>query len=86
MGRHYSGNGREIRKRGLTVEVKLTGSPEGNQKAFESAIRTLKRRMVQEGVIRDLRSREYYESKGEIRRRKRQEAIRREKKRNKVEL
>ena len=86
MGRHYVGCGREIQKRGMNVEVKPASSPEGAQKALESAIRTLKRRMVQEGVIRDLRNKEYAETKGQIRRKKRQDAIRREKKRNRTQV
>lgn len=79
--RHYFGNGREIRKRGLTVEIKPTGNIESDVRTLESAIRTLKRKLVQEGVIRDLRRKEYYESKGQIRRRMKLDAIRREKKR-----
>lgn len=84
MGRHYVGNGRDIQKRGLSVDVKPATSPEGAQKALESAIRTLKRRMVQEGVIKDLRRKEYAETKGQIRRKKLQDAIRRAKKRNRT--
>lgn len=79
--RHYFGNGREIRKRGLTVEIKPTGNIESDVRTLESAIRTLKRKLVQEGIIRDLRRKEYYESKGQIRRRMKLDAIRREKKR-----
>lgn len=79
--RHYFGNGREIRKRGLTVEVKPTGNIESDIRSLETAIRSLKRKMVQEGVIRDLRRKEYHETKGQIRRRKKLDAIRRENKR-----
>ncbi|HEX8350413.1 MAG TPA: 30S ribosomal protein S21 [Hymenobacter sp.] len=81
MGSHYNGNGRDIHKRGLAVEVKPASSPEGAAKALESAMRTLKRRAVQEGLIRDMRRKEYAETKGELRRKAKQDAIRRTKKR-----
>ena len=82
MGQHYNGNGRDIHKRGLAVEVKPAHNPEQALKNLDSAMRTLKRRAVQEGLIRDMRRKEYVETKGQIRRKKRQEAIRRQKKRN----
>lgn len=82
MGAHYNGNGRDIHKRGLTVDVKPAHSPEQAQKNLDSALRTLKRRVVQEGLIRDMRRKEYAETKGQISRKKKQEAIRRQKKRN----
>lgn len=82
MGAHYNGNGRDIHKRGLAVEVKPAHTPEQAARALESAMKTLKRRAVQEGLIRDMRRKEYVETKGQIRRKKRQEAIRRQKKRN----
>lgn len=81
MGRHYNGNGRDFHKRGLTVEVKSSSSPEGAAKAVEAAIRTLKKLMVQEGTIRDMRRKEYAETKGQVRRKARQDAIRRNRKR-----
>ena len=84
MGSHYNGNGRDIGKRGLAVEVKPAANFEQAAKNVESAIRTLKRRMVQEGVIRDMRRKEYSETKGQVRRKKAQEAIRRQKKRNRL--
>lgn len=82
MGAHYNGNGRDIHKRGLAVEVKPAHNPEQALKNLDSAMRTLKRRSVQEGLIRDMRRKEYVETKGQIRRKKRQEAIRRQKKKN----
>lgn len=80
MGQHYNGNGRDIHKRGLAVEVKPAHTPEQALKNLDSAMRTLKRRAVQEGLIRDMRRKEYVETKGQVRRKKRQEAIRRQKK------
>jgi ribosomal protein S21 len=80
VGQHYNGNGRDIHKRGLAVEVKPAHTPEQALKNLDSAMRTLKRRAVQEGLIRDMRRKEYVETKGQIRRKKRQEAIRRQKK------
>jgi ribosomal protein S21 len=81
VGKHYNGNGREIHKRGLAIELKPTHSPEAAAKALESAIKTLKRRSVQEGLIRDMRRKEYAETRGQIRRRAKQDAIRRSRKR-----
>ncbi len=81
MGVHYNGNGRDIHKRGLTVDVKPVHTAEQALKNLDSAMRTLKRRVVQEGLIRDMRRKEYVETKGQIRRKKKQEAIRRQKKR-----
>lgn len=81
MGVHYNGNGRDIHKRGLTVDVKPAHTAEQALKNLDSAMRTLKRRVVQEGLIRDMRRKEYVETKGQIRRKKKQEAIRRQKKR-----
>lgn len=77
MGQHYNNNGREIHKRGLAVEVKQVNHPDAQAKAVESAIRTLKRRMIQEGVVRDLRKHEYAETKGQKRRKAKAEAVRR---------
>jgi small subunit ribosomal protein S21 len=86
MGNKHSATaGREIHKRGMLVEVKHTynsfenpeKSSELRGKSFETALKTLKRRMVQEGMIRDMRRKEYYESKGQIRRKKQKEGIRR---------
>lgn len=81
MGRHFNGNGRDIHKRGLAVEVKPSNSPEGATKALDAAMRTLKRRAVQEGLIRDMRRCEYFETKGQLRRKAKQDAVRRAKKR-----
>jgi len=82
VGKHYNDNGRDIRKRGLAIEVKPAHNPEQALRNLDSAMKTLKRRTVQEGLIRDLRRKEYAETKGQIRRKKRQEAIRRQKKKN----
>jgi ribosomal protein S21 len=80
VGAHYNGNGRDIHKRGLAVEVKTSHNPEMALKNLDSAMRTLKRRTVQEGLIRDMRRKEFAETKGQIARKKRQEAVRRSKK------
>ena len=84
MGKHYPGNGRDIGKKGLTIDIKPTNHPEAMAKAIESAIRNLKRRVVQEGLIRDMRKKEYHETRGQIRRKKLQEAVRRQKKRDRM--
>lgn len=54
-------------KKGLTVEVR-----NGN---VEGAIRLLSRRIKQEGIMRELRARSYYEKPSEKKRRKHAEAI-----------
>lgn len=82
MGAHYNGNGRDIHKRGMTVEVKPASNPEQALRNLDSAMKTLKRRVVQEGLIRDMRRKEYAETKGQLARKKRQDAIRRAKKRS----
>jgi len=82
VGKHYNGNGRDINKRGMTVEVKPAHSPEQASKNLDQAMRTLKRRVVQEGLVRDMRRKEYFESKGQVRRKKLQEAVRRQQKKN----
>lgn len=59
-------------KKGLTVEVR-----NGN---IEGAIRLLTRRVKQEGLMRELRARTYYEKPSIKRRRKHAEAVSRWKK------
>lgn len=81
MGKHYHGNGRDIHKRGFAVEVKPAHTPEQALRNLDSAMKTLKRRTIQEGLIRDLRRKEYAETRGQVRRKKRMDAIRRSKKR-----
>ena len=54
-------------KKGLSVEVR-----NGN---VEGAIRLLSRRIKQEGIMRELRARSFYEKPSEKRRRKHAEAI-----------
>ena len=72
--------GSVIRKKGLTVDLKpaygddLEKVQDQRLKAMDNALKTLKRRLVQEGVIRDMRRKEYYESKGQVGRRKMAEA------------
>jgi small subunit ribosomal protein S21 len=56
-------------KTGLLVEVRHND--------IEKAIRTLKRKINQEGVLKDLRKKEFYVRPGEIKRRKQAEAVNR---------
>jgi ribosomal protein S21 len=77
MSRHDKFAGRDVHKRGMTIEVKQGGGPEAQARNMENAIKNLKRRMLQEGVIRDLRAHEYFESKGTKKRKALQEAVRR---------
>jgi small subunit ribosomal protein S21 len=68
-------NGNFENKRGLSVEVR------GNN--IEGAIRTLGRKIKQEGLIRELRDRQSYEKPSTKRRRQRAEAVARAKKASK---
>jgi ribosomal protein S21 len=90
MSQHDRYAGREIRKKGLSIELKpvygddLDKVQDLRARSLESALKTLKRRMVQEGIVRDMRRKEYFESKGQIRRRKMQEAVLKQKKQQKL--
>jgi ribosomal protein S21 len=92
MRKHLPGNGREFHKRGMCVEIKhifnvdVFDKSDARMKAFDTAVKTLKRRMVQEGVIRDMRRKEYYESKGQVTRKRKKEGERRAKKASKDEF
>lgn len=63
-------------KRGLTVDVR-PGEGDKAKANLEHAIKTLKRRIMQEGLVRELRKYEFAETKGQVRRRKHKEAVRR---------
>lgn len=56
-------------KRGLSVEVRNNN--------VEKAIRLLNRKVKQEGIIREVRARQFYEKPSTARRRKKAEAVRR---------
>ena len=59
-------------KRGLTVEVRNNN--------IDGAIKLLNRKVKNEGLIREIRQREYYEKPSVVRRRKHMEAISRHRK------
>lgn len=65
-------------KRGLMVEVRNNN--------VEKAIRLLNRKVKQEGIIREIRERQYYEKPSTVRRRKKAEAIRRATKAKRAEV
>lgn len=60
-------NGSFEGKRGLSVDVRNNN--------IEGAIRTLGRKVKQEGLIREIRARTYYEKPSTVRRRKAAEAV-----------
>ncbi len=63
----------------ITVEVR-----KGN---LEKAMRVLKKKVQKEGIIKDLRAKQYYEKPSEVRRRKKKEGIKNfKKKMKKLEL
>lgn len=70
MKKHFKGTFEG--KRGLAVEVRG-----GN---VEGAIRLLTRKVKQEGLMREIRQRSFYEQPSVVRRRKRAEAISRNRK------
>ena len=51
-----------------------------------SAVKKLKKKMFDEGIIRELRERRFYESPSQKRRRKHAEAVRRNKKENRLRM
>jgi len=64
-------------KRGLTVEVRQGRDEKEAKSNLEHAMKLLKRRIMTEGLVKDLRKNEYAETKGQVRRRKQKEAVRR---------
>jgi len=66
---HFIGS--QVGKSGISVQVKNT------KNGFEQAMRTFKRKVNQEGILKDLRKTECYETGTERRRRKAAEAQRR---------
>lgn len=65
------------KKQGLTVRV--------DNNNIEAAIRTLKKRVTNEGLIKELRAKEYYEKPSARRRRERAEAKIRSRRKNKTD-
>ncbi len=61
-------------KRVLNVEVKVRD----NQ--VDKALKVLKRKMQTEGIFRELRAREHYEKPSEVKRRRKNDAVRRHRK------
>lgn len=86
MSKHIKGPYRELNKKGMTVTLKPVygDDPEkvaaNRAKSLDTAIRLLSRLVMQEGMTRDSKRKEFHETKGQIRRRKRDVAIRRERK------
>ncbi|AXH72842.1 MAG: 30S ribosomal protein S21 [Caudoviricetes sp.] len=80
MTAHKANNARDFNKKGTSVNIRKNYKDDGklDEKGLEVAIRSLKKIMRQEGVIRDVRRKEHYESKGTIRRRKREVAVRKQ--------
>jgi ribosomal protein S21 len=83
---HVKNNGKEVHKRGMSVDVKPGHTPDQQARNMENAIKTLKRRMMQEGVLKELRAREYFESKGIKKRKALAEARSRENKARRLAL
>ena len=51
--------------------------PRGGERGFGNGLRDFKRKVNDEGILQELRGREYFETRGERRRREKAEAIRR---------
>jgi len=88
MSRHIKEFGKELRKRGLSVDVRFfpNSSKDDQAKAVDSAIKTLKRRMVQEGMVRDMKRKEFHITEGQCRRKEKADAIRRDQRARELEL
>ena len=72
-------HGKEVNKLSITVEVRG-----GN---LEKAMRVLKKKVMKEGIIKELRARQYYQKPSEIKREKKKEGIKNYKKKmKKLEL
>jgi len=68
-------HGKEVNKLSITVEVRG-----GN---LEKAMRVLKKKVMKEGIIKELRRRQYYQKPSEIKREKKKEGIKNYKKKMK---
>ncbi len=75
--KHFKDGGGPFGKTGLRVDIK---GDQSDPKNMEQAIKTLKRKTMQEGMIKDMRRIEYYETPSERRRREFSEAVKRAKK------
>lgn len=73
----HKGSDKNVGKRGLTVEVRQGRDEKEAKQNLEHAIKLLKRRVMQEGLVKDLRKNEFAETKSQVRRRKHKEAVRR---------
>ena len=72
-------HGKEVSKLSITVEVRG-----GN---LEKAMRVLKKKVMKEGIIKELRRRQYFQKPSEIKREKKKEGIKNYKKKmKKLEL
>lgn len=84
MSNHNKNCGREIRKSGMVVNIRTPNHLNPEQRAefqareVDNAIKTLKRKMMTEGVVKDIRKKEYHKTRGQIRREKRKAAIRKQ--------
>ena len=84
MKKHYREDLEKIpgfNKKGLYAEVRLKKNKQGVLESdIDTALRILKKKINKEGILKELRRNEYYESKGQRNRREKAEAIRRHKK------
>ena len=72
-------HGKEVNSLSITVEVRG-----GN---LEKAMRVLKKKVMKEGIVKELRPRQYYQKPSEIKREKKKEGIKNYKKKmKKLEL
>lgn len=84
MSAHSKGYGREIRKSGMTVNIRTPHNLTPEQKydfqarEIEYAIKALKKKMMSEGMIKDIKRQEYHKTRGQIKREKRKVAVRKQ--------
>ena len=86
MAKNKHPNGGVLGKKGMTVDIKVKGnSLTAQTAALESAIRLLRKRMMTEGLVRDMKRKEFYEKGAERRvREKREKRKRWEKKQKQI--
>lgn len=77
MGNAHTHADKTISKRGLTVQVKPGRDEKENKSNLEHALRSLKRLVLAEGLTKELREKEYFETKGQKRRKAKKDAVRR---------
>lgn len=84
MSKHFKTPNKDLRKRGFQVSIFQHRYPQTeeqfdeNARNVESGMKALKKRMLQEGFAKEIRRKDFHVTKGQKNRRKKQEAVLRE--------